>query len=121
MPDNEGNLIEIRREVALGLDTYNHLKWDHRGRLVEVTAFFAGGSEKFEFQYDALNRLIGRKQTDSALLPGQTVSMTSFAFDGGSRLLEADLLNSGKISRAWILGVNGEVLATDEARSGQQP
>ena len=119
--DDEGNLIEIRREVALGLDTYNHLKWDHRGRLIEVTAFFAGGSEKFEFEYDALNRLIGRKQTDSALLPGQTVSMESYAYDGGSRLLESDLEDGGKVTRTYLLGVNGEVLATDEVQAGQAP
>lgn len=116
--DNEGNVVDIRHGVLLR----NQLTWDHRGRLVENVVINALGGEerRIEFRYDALNRLIGTREYnyDTGADP---VAVTSFAYDGQSRIAETDLLNEARITRNYVIGVGGEAIATDEFRAGNAP
>jgi len=79
-----------------------------------------GAGRSIVFQYDALDRLIGREEFDfdTGTAP---IATTAYTYDGSTRILESDVLDSGKITRSYVPGTGGEILAIEQTISGDVP
>ncbi|MEZ5942482.1 MAG: cadherin domain-containing protein [Planctomycetaceae bacterium] len=92
--------------------------WDQRGRLASATFFpnaDSDPSQHVQFTYDGLNRRTSATVETWNGSAWSTTSATSFAYDGGERLLELDLMDSGKVVRQYLNDPTGPgILAMDQ-------
>jgi len=118
--------LRDERELWVGECQLQHVALIGLRRNILATKCDSGGKGQGEklidsnFAYDALDRLIGRQtfQFDTGDAP---VSTTSYAYDGSTRILEANLQDGGSISRTYVTGTGGEVLAIEQTVSSNTP
>lgn len=105
-----------QQSVGLGTSS-STLKFDAWGRVVEATGETSSGDFKYRYAYDALGRMIGRKQY--AIDAGTTVAVPQAAVDyfhDGSHVIEERVSGVAKVQYVW--SPDGQVILQDRDTDG---